>query len=90
MYIFWDMGGDRMRFISKYIDNSKQHWFWIAASKYIQYLSKESDILFCSITHANLGQFLKLGTDLESAGTKVFKTPPTCAIWPSFGWDIWG
>ena len=22
----------------------------------IQYLSKESDILFCSITHANLGQ----------------------------------
>ena len=31
----------------------------------IQYLSKESDILFCSITHANLGQFSKPGTDLE-------------------------
>ena len=47
---------------------------------YIQYLSKESDILFCSITHANLGQILKPGTDLESAGPEVFKTPPTCAI----------
>ena len=46
----------------------------------IQYLSKESDILFCSITHANLGQFSKPGTDLESAGPEVFKTPPTCAI----------
>ena len=50
----------------------------------IQYLSKESDILFCSITHANLGQFSKPGTDLESTGPEVFKTPP------SFGWDIWG
>ena len=57
---------------------------------HIQYLSKESDILFCSITHANLGQILKPGTDLESADPEVFKTPPTCAIWPSFGWDIWG
>ena len=56
----------------------------------VQYLSKESDILFCSITHANLGQILKPGTDLESADPEVFKTPPTCAIWPSFGWDIWG
>ena len=46
----------------------------------IQYLSKESDILFCSITHANLGQILKPGTDLESAGPEVFKTPPTCPI----------
>ena len=46
----------------------------------IQYLSKESDILFCSITHANLGQILKPGTDLESADPEVFKTPPTCAI----------
>ena len=47
---------------------------------HIQYLSKESDILFCSITHANRGQILKPGTDLESAGPEVFKTPPTCAI----------
>ena len=51
----------------------------------VQYLSKESDILFCSITHANLGQFSKPVTDLESAGLEVFKTPPTCAISPSFG-----
>ena len=50
----------------------------------IQYLSKESDILFCSITHANLSQFSKPGTYLESAGLEVFKTPPTCAISPSF------
>ena len=48
--------------------------------KHVQYLSKESDILFCSITHANLGQILKPGTDLESADPEVFKTPPTCAI----------
>ena len=27
------------------------------------YLSKESDILFCLIAHANLGQLLKPGTD---------------------------
>ena len=25
--------------------------------------------------------------DLESAGHEVFKTPPTFAIWTSFGWD---
>ena len=37
----------------------------------IQYLSKESDILFSSITHANLGQFSKPVTDLESAGLEV-------------------
>ena len=52
---------------------------------HIEYLSKESDILFCSITHANLGQFSKPVKDLESAGLEVFKTPPTCAISPSFG-----
>ena len=46
----------------------------------VQYLSKESDILFCSITHANLRQLSKPGKDLESAGPDVFKTPPTCAI----------
>ena len=42
---------------------------------YIQYLSKESDILFCSITHANLGQILKPGTDLESADLRFSKHP---------------
>ena len=31
----------------------------------VQYLSKKFDILFCSITHANLGKFLKPGLDLE-------------------------
>ena len=51
---------------------------------------KEFDILFFSITPPNLGQLLKPGTDLESAGPDVFKIPPTCPIWPSFGWDIWG
>ena len=53
-------------------------------------LYSKTDILFCSITHANLGQFSKPVTDLESAGLEVFKTPPTCAISPSFHWDIWG
>ena len=38
----------------------------------------------------NIGQFSKPGTDLKSAGPDVFKTPPTCTIWPSFGRDIWG
>jgi len=46
----------------------------------IQYLSRESDILFCSVAHANLGQFSRPGTYLESAGPEVFKTPPTCPI----------
>ena len=49
-----------------------------------------TSILFCSITPANLGQSLKPGTDLETAGPDVSKTASTCAIWPSFGWDIWG
>ena len=35
-------------------------------------------------------QLSKPGTDLKSAGPDIFKTPPTCSIWPSFGWDIWG
>ena len=52
------------------------------------YLSKEFDILFCSITPTNLGQLSKPGVDLKSAGPDVFKTPPACANWPSFGWDI--
>ena len=42
----------------------------------IQYLSKESDILFCSITHANLGQLSKPGTVLESARPELSKTVP--------------
>ena len=47
---------------------------------------KEFDILFCSITPTYLGQFSKPGKDLKSAGHYVFNTPPTCTIWPSFGW----
>ena len=53
--------------------------------------------MFCSITPINLGQFSKPGSVLKSAssdnsgsaGSHDFKTPPTFAIWPSFGWDIW-
>ena len=45
----------------------------------VQYLAKEFDILCCSITHANLGQFLKPGLDLKSYCPEVFKTPPTFA-----------
>ena len=52
----------------------------VVSDKYVQYLSKESDILFCSITPANLGQSLKPGTDLETAGPDVSKTASTCAI----------
>ena len=67
-------------------------WIFAMPKKWldIHYLSKKFDILFCSITSTNLGQFSKPGTELETAGPEVFKTPPTCAIWPSFGWDIWG
>ena len=57
---------------------------------WIQYWKKELHILFCSITHTNLGHFSKPGTDLKSAGPDVFKTPPTCTILPSFGWDTLG
>ena len=46
----------------------------------VQYWQKELDILFCSITTTNLGQFSKPGTDLKSAGPDVFKTPPKCTI----------
>ena len=44
------------------------------------YLSKEFDILFCSITLTNLGGFSKPGVDLKSAGPDVLNTPPTCTI----------
>ena len=57
---------------------------------FIQYWHKEFNILFCSITPTNLGQFSKPGADLNSAGPDFFKTPPSCTIWPSFAWDIWG
>ena len=33
-----------------------------------------------NVTPTNLGQLSKPGTDLESAGPDVFKTPPTCPI----------
>ena len=56
----------------------------------VQYWHKELYILLCSITPTNVCQFSKPGADLKSAGPDVFKTPPTCTIWPSFGWDIWG
>ena len=46
----------------------------------IQYWHKELNILFCSMTPTNLGQFSKPGADLKSAGPDIFKTPPTCAI----------
>ena len=46
----------------------------------VQYWHKELDILFCSITPTNVGQFSKPGADLKSAGPDVFKTPPTCTI----------
>ena len=42
----------------------------------IQYWLKEFNILFCSNTPPNLGQFSKPGLDLKSAGPDVFKTPP--------------
>ena len=42
----------------------------------IQYWLKEFNILFCSNTPTNLGQFSKPGLDLKSAGPDVFKTPP--------------
>ena len=43
---------------------------------HIQYLSKESDILFCSITPTNLGQLSKPGTVLQSACPDDSKTVP--------------
>ena len=39
------------------------------------------NILFWSITSTNLGQLSKPGTDLKSAGSDIFKTPPTYPIW---------
>ena len=46
----------------------------------IQYWQKEFNILFCSITPTNLGQFSKSGTDLKFAGPDIFKTHFTCTI----------
>ena len=48
----------------------------ITYKKSIFYLSKESDILFCSITSTNLGQLSKPGTVLESARPEDSKTVP--------------
>ena len=42
----------------------------------LQYLSKEFDILFCSIAPTNLGQSSKPGTALESACPEDYKTVP--------------
>ena len=42
----------------------------------IQYLHKELNISFSSITSTNLGQFSTPGEDLNSACPDVFKTPP--------------
>ena len=41
----------------------------------IQYWLKELDILFCSITPTNLGQFSKPGIDLKSASLTFSKHP---------------
>ena len=76
---------------TKVISLFDSSWTYLWFRKWnIQYWQKELDILFCSITPTNLGQLSKPGTDLKSAGPDVFKTPPICTIWPSFGWDIWG
>ena len=47
----------------------------IKCCQVIQYWHKELDILFCSITPTNLGQFSKPWAHLKSAGPDVFKTP---------------
>ena len=48
-------------------------YYLIALPTYVQYWQKELDILFCSITTTNLGQFSKPGTDLKSAGQNLVK-----------------
>ena len=46
--------------------------------------------MFCPIPLTNLGQISKPVSVLESAGPDNFKTPLTCPIGPSSGWDIGG
>ena len=47
------------------------------------------DSSFCSFSMWNLDQRHPMGV-LKSAHHYDSKTPPTCSIWWSFGWDIWG
>ena len=45
---------------------------------------------FAMFSPWSLGQIGLPMTVLESAGHEDSKTPPTCFIWWSFGWEIWG
>ena len=65
-------------------------WNAAASSMLIQSWSYVCCIWFCPITPTNLGQISKPVSVLETAGPDNFKTPPTCQIWPSFGWDNGG
>ena len=43
---------------------------------------------FCHFSLWNLDQIWNPMTVLKSACHEDFKTPPTCSIWWSFGWDL--
>ena len=45
---------------------------------------------FCPFSMWNLDQIWHPMAVLKSAHCDDSKTPPTCLIWWSFGWDIWG
>ena len=45
---------------------------------------------FCPFSMWNLHQIWNPMTVLKSARHEDSETPPTCSIWWSFGWDIWG
>ena len=51
---------------------------------------KEMDTLFPPFSPSNLGKIGYQRIVLKSACHEDSKTPPTCLIWLSFGWDIWG
>ena len=50
----------------------------------------EWDTSFCPFSMWNLDQIWHPMGVLKSAHHDDSKTPPTCLIWWSFGWDIWG
>ena len=62
---------------------------------FLDWIKYSTEILFCDSSFCpfsmwNLDQIWQPMAVLKSAHRDDSETPPTCLIWWSFGWDIWG
>ena len=62
----------------------EKNWCQFFEIQVIQYWHKELDILFCSITPTNLGQFEHAGGVSKLSEPADFKTDPGIENWPRF------